>query len=422
MAPWPHPIHISVHVSPPHEAALGPELHAVTCLQASAPSFPSSTLTDITGFLTRCSLSLPPPRTEGREPCGGLCVCCVTDVPRPFCWTLSHFPSLPLQLHGATFCAQGPQPLPDRAPLRLPSWTPGEVPAAACRVGGPEPGAHGFLGCTEALCLPPPPPLEGGLGRGEQDTQRPGSCPRLRGGWARQGAATGTGRVWLGLPVGWPAPSWGLSGVLRAEAKRGRPPCPHRAAPGWLAEPPCLGPGKRECRAGWKKGAGSREAVFVLAAGGGAPPAFDSPPPPPSAAPPDEPRSPRPGTPGRTLCTRSQRARAGNNQAWAGGWAGGQGAPVALSSQFHLALAALRPPLIQADARAWAAQESAGPWPWAWQRPGVLLRLCELRPAALPLPSPPSIPWWDPCQPPDSSRTKTQPCLGQGSRSLGPVS
>lgn len=176
-------------------------------------------------------LSLPPPRTEGGSPVGGLCVCCVTDVPRPCCWTLSHALPPPAAPRGHV-CAQGPQPLPDRAPLRPPCVDPGEeVPVAACTVGGPEPGAHGFLGCTEASLLAPTPPLEGGLGRGEQDTQRPGSCPQLRGGWAGQGAATGTGRVWLGLPVGWPAPSWGLRGVLRAEAKRGPPTLPTSGSP-----------------------------------------------------------------------------------------------------------------------------------------------------------------------------------------------
>lgn len=176
-------------------------------------------------------LSLPPPHTEARSPVGVSACAVFTNVPCPRCWTLSHALPPPAAPWGHV-CAQSPQPAPDCAPLRLPCVDPGgEVPAAACRVGGPTWGAHSFLGCAEASWLAPTPLLEGGLGHAEQDTQKPGSCPPPRGGWARRGAVTGPGCVWLGLPVGWPAPSWGLRGVLRAEAKRGPPTLPTSGSP-----------------------------------------------------------------------------------------------------------------------------------------------------------------------------------------------
>lgn len=219
----PQPIHISVHVSPPHEAALGPELNAVTCLRASAHSFPSRTLADITGFLTRCSVS-PCPLLAPRAgaPWGALRVPCSPTCP---IHAAGHgaTPSLPPQLRGATSVP--------RVHNHCPAWTPGRRCLRQLAESGALGRAHGFLGCTEASLLAPTPLLEGGLGRGEQDTQRPGSCSWPRGGWARQGAATGPGRVWLGLPVGWPAPSWGLRGVLRAEAKRGPPALPASGSP-----------------------------------------------------------------------------------------------------------------------------------------------------------------------------------------------
>lgn len=138
----PHPIHISVHVSPPHEAALGPELNAVTCLRASAHSFPSRTLADITGFLTRCSVS-PCPLLAPRAgaPWGALRVPCSLMCP---IHAAGHgaTPSLPLQLRGATFVPRVHNHCLT-VPLRLPCVDPGEeVPAAACRVRGPGPGTR----------------------------------------------------------------------------------------------------------------------------------------------------------------------------------------------------------------------------------------------------------------------------------------
>ena len=78
----PHPIHISVHVSPPHEAALGPELNAVTCPRASAHFLSLQDAHCITGFLTRCSVSpCPLPAPRAGAPWGALRVPCSPTCP-----------------------------------------------------------------------------------------------------------------------------------------------------------------------------------------------------------------------------------------------------------------------------------------------------------------------------------------------------
>lgn len=116
----------------------------------------------------------------------------------------------------------------------------------------------------EPLCL------EGGLGSGDQDTQRPGSCPRSPGGWAGGGGDPGSGWAGLGPPNRLASPLAGASGGSRQQRPSGGClPCPHRAAPGWPTQSPSSGPGERECRAGWKKALEAERPCLCWRQGGG---------------------------------------------------------------------------------------------------------------------------------------------------------
>ena len=303
---------------------------------------------------------------------GGSACTMFTDVPLPRCWTLSHAlpPPAALQSHA---CAQSPQPPPDRAPeaaLRGPrgGGVCGSLPSQGPWAGGTRlPGLHRSLfACPHPTAGRGP----GSWGAGYTEARKllthvvggPGRGRRLAldvCGWVSQ---------WAGQPL-----AGALGGSCGQRPSGGRPPCLHRAAPGWLAEPPCSGPGERECRAGWKK-ALEAERPCLCWRRAEAPPAFDSPPPPPPRCPSDEPRSP--GSQGRWAehFVPGARVRSAGQPNTRPGQAGGQvgrGRPVAPSSQFHLPLAALWDPSSRAPgARAWAAQEC---WPTsplaAQQRP-----------------------------------------------------
>lgn len=159
-----------------------------------------------------------------------------------------------------------------------------------------------------------------------------------------------------------------------------------------------------------------------MARGGGPTTAFDSPPPPPSALPTltslevPEARDARQNT----LCTRSQRARPAqpNTRPGPGGWAGGQGRPVALSSPVPSGPGLpSQAPSSRAPVPGHGQLRSAGPTsPWAaQQRPlGSARPLSSTSRQPFLCPHPHPSPGGTPASRPDSSRTKTQPCLGQG--------
>lgn len=221
-------------------------------------------------------------------------------------------------------------------------------------------------------------------------------CPCWKGAWAvgtrvhRGGGAALTNPVGggetlaqdgqgLGLPTGWPAPSWGLGGRgwgVRPASRGpvGRLPIwPTSGSPRLADSAALLGAGRVGMQGRLEKGAGSREAVFVLAAGGR--PAFASHLPLPHC-PSDEPRSP--GSQGdagqNTLYREPASARPPPPKPGpgkAGGWAtrtqpsdGGQvgrGCPAAPSSLSHLPLADANPawlppepPTLGPEARMWA--------------------------------------------------------------------
>lgn len=149
---------------------------------------------------------------------------------------------------------------------------------------GPWAGHTASWAAQKPLCLPPPHCWKGAwvvgsrIHRGQEAAHGhvvggPGRGRRLAldvCGWVSQ---------WAGQPL-----AGASGGSCGQRLSGGRPPCLHRAAPGWLAEPPCSGPGERECRAGWKK-ALEAERPCLCWRRAEAPPAFDSPPPPPSSLP-----------------------------------------------------------------------------------------------------------------------------------------